>query len=369
MNIGFFRRFLKMGGSEVHDHPPQSSSAATHPPNLTAQTSEDSVDLLEVDERLFSEALDTDDEYSIHGYKFQRKLGSGASGEVVQMSKDGRLFAVKICESSKSQTPSFLKSPEHDPKEEAVLLRNLNHPYIVKMFEFVDDLDKGRFYIVMELLTGGTIEKLTDLTEKRRAFGQLLSAIQYLHLHGLAHRDIKPENVMLDDLNRIRLCDFGISIHVQPNSKIPVEMKGTPAFLAPEMFTSEVYDPFIADLWAIGVTLFMLVFGTVPFPGGTIVALQRSIVNDEPQFPASAPASLVDLIKKLLAKDPARRIGFTELWAHPWMEGVKPSLVQLMLRVKEICQMTSKATPTTAIVQVTRQKRRRSLSHRHRSKK
>jgi serine/threonine protein kinase len=315
-----------------------------------------------------SDDFEIDDDYDVFDYKFVRKLGQGDSGEVVQMARDGQQYAVKICELRKRK-PSFLRqSSSHDPREEAALLRNLNHPYVVKVYDFINDVDNNRLYIIMELLPGGTMGGIADAAHKRKVFGQLLTAVEYLHLHRLAHRDIKLENVMLDGAGRCRLCDFGISVRVPPGTdQIPSEMKGTPAYLAPEMLSTPTYDPFKADIWALGVLLFISMFGTLPFPAANVIMQGQAIMENEPAFPPDADPQLVDLLAELLCKDPARRMTIDSLWGHPWMQGVSPSLVSLILRVKEICLVLSKVQKTEAVTEVHRgvSRRRRPRPHHH----
>jgi serine/threonine protein kinase len=113
------------------------------------------------------------------------------------------------------------------------------------VYYFLSGVDNKRLYIIMELSPGGTMGGITDPAHKRKVFGQLLTAVEYLHIHRLPHRDIKLENVMLDGLGRCRVCDFGISVVLPPGTdEIRSEMKSTPAYLAPEMLANPTYNPF-----------------------------------------------------------------------------------------------------------------------------
>jgi serine/threonine protein kinase len=237
----------------------------------------------------------------------------------------------------------------------------------VKVYDFVNDVDNNKLYIMMELLSGGTIEKLTDLAPKRKAFGQLLTAVEYIHSQRLAHRDLKLENVMLDGHGRTRLCDFGIAVHVPPESDlVRTELKGTPAYLSPEMLCTSQYNPFKADIWALGVTLFHLIFSKLPFPSENMVDQERRIREDEPAYPSDADPVLVELLGRMLTKNPAERIALEQIWEHPWMVGIKPSLVHLMLRVKELCQLMAKVDLESAVTVVQRGKKDSGSKHRRR---
>jgi serine/threonine protein kinase len=210
----------------------------------------------------------------------------------------------------------------------------------------------------MELLTGGTIERLPTFELKRKAFGQLLTAVEYIHSQRLAHRDLTLENVMLDMNGKVRLCDFGMAIHVPVGSDfIQTELKGTPVYFSPEMLSSSSYNPFKADIWALGVLLFRLIFSVFPFSSENVVEQQQLIVHNRPAYPAGASPQLIDLLSKMLMKNPDERITLEGIWGHQWMVGIKPSLVHLVLRVKELCQMMAKVDAETAITVVRRGER------------
>jgi hypothetical protein len=341
MNVSAMRTFLRLDFSGVRSNP---------------DTDEDRPIVLTRASRHFADR-DTrlKARYNIHGYSFVDILGSGRSGEVVQLTKDGEDFAVKICKVQRAKF-SFLNSPTHDPRQEAQILRNINHPHIVKIYDFIDDVDNGRLYIVMELLPAGTIDQLPDLESKRRAFGELVTAVEHLHLLHLAHRDIKPANVLLDDSGHVRLCDFGVAVHAPPGAAIPTSFEGTPAIFAPEIFEQSEYDPLKADIWSLGVTLYMLAFEHCPFDGVNMMELHRVVVACRPEFPEDANPALKDLLCGLLQADPDARLTFPDIWAHPWMNGVKPSMIALLVRVRDICSVTCRVTQERAIVKVERGK-------------
>ena len=272
----------------------------------------------------------------IDGYKTVRVLGHGSSSEVVEMVKDGVHYAVKICYIG-NQTINFLNPDTHQPKEEAAILRNFNHPYVIKIFDIIDN--RSTVLLVTELLVGGNILSIHDLYAQKVAFAQVVCALEYVHSKNIAHRDIKCENTLMDNEGTVKLCDFGISECIDVNAKLTSHlMKGTPTYCAPEVFSSNPYDLRIADIWSLGVTLYVMMFGKLPFVGKNIFDLEKTINSTEPMYPLDADPDLVVLLKGILTKDPTKRYTIADIWANPWMMGleqtVKTRANQLLAKMK-----------------------------------
>lgn len=309
----------------------------------------------------YSDDFIDDDDYNIDGYKFIRKLGAGASGIVVELEKDNVHYAAKVCNVRRGNV-SFLHPQTGDPKEEAAILLKLANPHVVKVHQLVEDTDNDRIFIIMDLLTGGTMDNCETPESKRKAFGQLLEGVQYIHRQRLAHRDIKLENVMLSGDGCAKLCDFGIAVYAAAgNNMIPVEMKGTPAYQAPEMFTEAKYDPFKADIWALGVLLYNLMFGEMPFQAENIFMFADVVQRVEPDYPRSADRNLVALIKSMLKKNPDERATIDQIWLNEWMDGLKPRFAMMLLNFQMICQTIVKAEIANSVQKVKRGK----VAHAH----
>ena len=155
---------------------------------------------------------------------------------------------------------------------EVSILNNLDHPNIVKYFETYDD--KKYLYLVMEFVKGKTLLKeITDhevdeFTEKKAAvyMGKLFKAVNHCHVQGVVHRDIKPDNVMVvAKNNEVKLIDFGLAAVVNRGKSLN-DVCGTPHYMAPELFTGIGYNA-QADMWSLGVILYQLVSGWLPFYG------------------------------------------------------------------------------------------------------
>ena len=194
--------------------------------------------------------------------------------------------------------------------EEINILYKLDHPNIVNYFETYDD--KKFLYLVMEYVDGMEMfEKITH--KKNQRFGekqaaqymlQLFKAINHCHANGVVHRDIKPENIMITEKDEIRLIDFGLS-KVQTGDKLG-ELAGTPLYMAPEVISGSYGKE--ADMWSLGVLLYTLVSGYLPFYEKSTEEVFRKIKLGQWQFPRNpfdkVTPECKDLIKKLLVNDP-----------------------------------------------------------------
>lgn len=153
----------------------------------------------------------------------------------------------------------------------------------------------------------------------QRMFVQVATAVRYCHKNSIIHRDIKLDNVLLDDDDVCKLCDFGVSRALSPH-KVIQEQCGTPAYLAPEIVQDEGYSGFKADVWSLGVLLYVLVSGVMPFRASTVKDLNKCILKGKFEYLADVElsAELKDLISKMLCVDVDRRLDSAQVLAHPW---------------------------------------------------
>ena len=139
----------------------------------------------------------------------------------------------------------------------------------------------------------------------------------------MVHRDIKLENLLIDEEGQIKICDFGVSRQLESKDALISGKSGTPAYMAPEVHEMKQYNGFAADVWSLGVCLYAMVCGAVPFKGKSIKELSTAVVKAELEFPDSAESlsdEVKNLLKQMLQRDGKRRISMKRVMRHPWMK-------------------------------------------------
>ncbi|KAI8080502.1 kinase-like domain-containing protein [Thamnidium elegans] len=219
--------------------------------------------------------------------------------------------------------------------EESNLLKKLApHENIIHFIKVIEDpnyLDS--IFIVMEYAEKGIVMDVTPHsvtksfsdTQCRNIFKQLVEAVNHLHTNGIVHRDIKPQNLLLSSDNLVKLIDFGNATTV--SDTLSYNSTGTPAFMAPELLKKVPRNqvqipPTCADLWSMGVTLYCFTYGRLPFEKASLLDLYADIQNKSLSHPSSSEKvdlDLIDLIDKLLEKNPTNRITIDKVMSHPWL--------------------------------------------------
>ncbi|GAV05205.1 hypothetical protein RvY_15373 [Ramazzottius varieornatus] len=266
-------------------------------------------------------------------------LGGGKLSEVrLAYGSDERdQYAVKIHSKMKLQNYNLLLRSSRNPLEEVYrevdILRRLHHPNVIKLVEVVDDYDDDNLYLIFEHLERELMEipcdtPLSELAAKKY-FRDIVNGLEYLHNNNIAHRDLKPENMLVGRDGTLKICDFGFCDEMTPDPTGVGEptspcLAGTPAFTPPECLSSfnKPVSGVALDMWSLGVTLYALVTGSVPFHGDNVFLLHKSIKKDEVAFPAQLPLSdeLKDIIGRLLQKDPSERLRIKGIRQHPWLK-------------------------------------------------
>ncbi len=251
-------------------------------------------------------------------YEIKALLGQGGVAEVYRAHNPNLRQDVAI----KVLHPYNLQSTESVARfqREAHAIAALSHPNILRVFDF--DEHHGIHYLVMELIEGPTLQYLLEdvqqktnkcmsLEEVMKYFSQLVAAIVYAHEHGVTHRDLKPSNIMIASQDRLVLTDFGLARLVGGQAVTAANIvAGTPAYMAPEQATGgEISHK--ADIYALGVILFQMITGDVPFKGDTYTTVIFKHLHESPPRPTSLMCNLPpiydDVILKALAKAPAER--------------------------------------------------------------
>jgi serine/threonine protein kinase len=228
------------------------------------------------------------------------------------------------------------------------LLREMNHPFIAKLFFVADENDRPA--IAQEYAPNGTmIDYVTErgaLSEEQLQyyFAQLVSVLDYLHnVKKVAHRDLKLENILLDCFNNVKVIDFGLSQRFSDDEDVFTTFCGSGAYLSPELVTTGECTP-AADIWSLGIVLFACATARLPFFHDNFTELCRQITSSDIYYPMNLSDDLIDLLRKMLCRDPSRRITISQIKAHPWFPA------ELYAYISAMCEMADTSSVDSEIV-------------------
>lgn len=268
---------------------------------------------------------------SIEFYKIKQKIGKGCFGKVYLATQllTNTSVALKAIPKTNIKNKDARKKIE---KEVEILKRVNNSSYIIKLFEVFED--SNYVYLVFEYLVNGDLVKyfkknpLFEEQEQKTFFKKIVKGIEYLHNHQILHRDIKLDNILLDRKMNPKICDFGIS-SIQELGKKIYDTGGTPAYLAPEVIKAEGEVNPKSDVWSLGVLLYLLTFGIVPFKANDMQVLYNKIIIGRYKFPDNdfASSELIELIQSMLCVDIKTRISIHDVLNHRWFNDLEMSLM------------------------------------------
>jgi serine/threonine protein kinase len=245
-------------------------------------------------------------------------LGMGAFGNVYMAmeKRSGYVVAIKTIKISQIIHHGI----EGQVRREIEIQANLRHPNILRLYGYFYDSED--IYLILEYARGGKLctrmQESGPLDEKTAAqyISDLASALQHSHEKGVIHRYIKPENLLIGAHGRIKLADFGSSIH---STWSRFTGCGTPAYyLTPEMIVYLTRDE-TADNWCLGILLYYFLTGKEPFEAKTNEDMVKQICAVDLKFPRKVPKLAKDLIRKLLQRDPSKRLDLTKILEDPWI--------------------------------------------------
>jgi len=285
-------------------------------------------------------------QHQVDHYSLEVFLGKGSYASVYQGKciKTLDKVAIKIVKfdsyddlTESFQSDRFVALPDSSTKyvyrfietkfvqqEIKILLQMKEHPNIIKFHKAYQC--QNYIFFIMELAEGKTLETIVE-TEKKifkvskaeSVCRQLCEAVMHCHKSGIAHRDIKLENIIYDESTEtIKLIDFGLSIFVKIGG-LSYDFCGTPHFNSPEVTLTRPHYPQIADIWSVGVCIYTILCGKLPFNAEHFADLCNLLRHSEPKYPAHIPDHVVNLLKGFLNKDPSKRISLEEALKVKWM--------------------------------------------------
>ncbi|XP_076381695.1 serine/threonine-protein kinase SIK2 [Megalopta genalis] len=217
---------------------------------------------------------------------------------------------------------------------EVSIMKQLEHPHIVKLYQVMET--KNMIYMVCEYASKGEIfdyiARYGRMGEPRAraTFAQILSAVEYCHETGVAHRDLKAENLLLDAQMNVKIADFGFSNKFLPGQGLSTWC-GSPPYAAPEIFRGKYYTGPEIDLWSLGVVLYVLVCGALPFDGSTLQSLRDRVLSGRFRIPYFMSTDCESLIRKMLVLEPLKRYTIPQIKRHRWMAGSADTICSMII--------------------------------------
>lgn len=269
----------------------------------------------------------------IGNYRIVKEIGEGAFGKVY-LAEHVLLNCEVVLKCGLIDDPNIVR--------EIYYHKQLRHKNVVKLYEVIKT--ETHLWMVMEYCRGNELyyyiyeKRKLDYEVCQKLFYQIADAMRYVHSLNLAHRDLKLENILMADKKRtvIKLTDFGFVREFNPYKRLFLStMCGTTAYMAPEVLKNEKYSGFAIDVWSMGIILYAMIYGELPFDSDDELVTKTKIVNDEPVYKDVYPVAVNDLLKKMLSKNPALRPTITEILNSPFLIDTtnsamerKPSQVQ-----------------------------------------
>ncbi|KAF4552374.1 Serine/threonine-protein kinase-like protein [Elsinoe fawcettii] len=265
---------------------------------------------------------------TVGNYTVGRLIGKGSFGKVYLASHKLTNGSKVVLKSAKKDDPNLAREIHHH--------RQFVHPHIARLYEVI--VTENLVWLVLEwcdelynhLLNFGRMQE----SQVQKIFTQLVGAVSYVHMKGCVHRDLKLENILLDKHGSVKLVDFGFTREYQGTTSYLQTWCGTIAYSAPEMIKGEKYAGEKVDVWSLGIILYALLVGELPFDDDDDSVTKSRILKEEPKYPDHFPESAKDLANKLLSKRPLLRPSLPDILRHPWLSDHAP-LQQEILKLQQ----------------------------------
>ncbi|XP_066840747.1 MAP/microtubule affinity-regulating kinase 4 isoform X1 [Anser cygnoides] len=255
----------------------------------------------------------------VGNYRLLRTIGKGnfAKVKLARHVLTGKEVAIKIIDKTQLNPTSLQKL-----FREVRIMKGLNHPNIVKLFEVIET--EKTLYLVMEYASAGEVfdylvsHGRMKEKEARAKFRQIVSAVHYCHQKNIVHRDLKAENLLLDADANIKIADFGFSNEFRLGSKLDT-FCGSPPYAAPELFQGKKYDGPEVDIWSLGVILYTLVSGSLPFDGHNLKELRERVLRGKYRVPFYMSTDCENILRRFLVLNPAKRCTLEQIMKDKWI--------------------------------------------------
>jgi len=273
-------------------------------------------------------------------WQLGKTLGKGATGRVrlAKHAFTGQTAAIKIVSKKSAAMVQSASMAQMDNdttlhgniggtrtvpfgiEREIVIMKLIEHPNIISLYDVWEN--RGELYLVLEYVEGGELfdyvmrNGALPESEAVRLLRQLIGGLSYCHRFNICHRDLKPENLLLDQDHNIKIADFGMAA-LQPNGKYLTTSCGSPHYAAPEIIKGKQYRGDVADIWSLGIILYAMLNGFLPFDGGDLPSTLRKVRSGKYYLSPELSPEATDLIQGMLQQRPECRITMDEMWKHP----------------------------------------------------
>ncbi|KAH3702835.1 serine/threonine-protein kinase SIK2-like [Dreissena polymorpha] len=253
-------------------------------------------------------------------YDIERTIGKG-NFAIVKLAKHRITkseVAIKIIDKTRLDESNLKKV-----YREVTIMKLLNHQHIIKLYQVMET--KNMLYLVSEYAPNGEIfdyiaqhGRMTE-SEARKKFWQILNAVEYCHKNHVVHRDLKAENLLLDNNMNIKIADFGFGNFYTGKEPLATWC-GSPPYAAPEVFEGKKYLGPQIDIWSLGVVLYVLVCGALPFDGPNLQVLRVRVLSGRFRIPFFMSQECENLIRRMLVLEPSKRFTISQIKKHTWMQ-------------------------------------------------
>ncbi|OCL08281.1 Pkinase-domain-containing protein [Glonium stellatum] len=276
------------------------------------------------------------DLHTVGNYTLGRLIGKGSFGKVYLASHKLTNGSKVVLKSAKKDDTNLAREIHHH--------RQFLHPHIARLYEVI--VTETLVWLVLEycpgdelynyLLQKGPIEP----AKAQKIFTQLVGAVSYVHNKSCVHRDLKLENILLDKHENVKLVDFGFTREYEGKASYLQTWCGTVCYSAPEMLKGERYAGEKVDVWSLGIILYALLAGELPFDDDDETVTKMKILKEEPKYPEAFPPAAKDLIAQLLSKRPILRPSLADILQNPWLADYAPQQ-QAILKLQQPAPFTT----------------------------